>query len=104
MCIRDRNVQNASAGRIDAYVFNRQFTARNDRTGNEEERRGRNIAWNRNIDRMEILRWVEGDGIAAGFDLYAQCAEHPLGVVAGGSRLDNGCLTLGVQTLSLIHI
>ena len=104
MCIRDRvahrlgliaevrlgdvrthvaqNVQNASAGRIDAHVFNRQFTARNDRTGNEEERRGRNIARNRNIDRMEILRRVERDGAAVGLNLNAECAEHALGVVA----------------------
>ena len=93
-----QNVQNARAGRIDAHVFNRQLTARNDRTGNEEERRGRDIARNRNIDRMEILRRVERDGAAVGLDLNAECAEHALGVVAGGSRLDNGGLALGVQT------
>ena len=47
---------------------------------------------------MEILRRVERNGVAVGLNLNAECAEHALGVVAGRSRLDNGRLTLGVQT------
>ena len=92
-------IKNTRAGRVDAHVFNRQLTARNDRTGNEEERRGRNIARGPQMSTaMEILRRVERDGAAVGLNLNAECSEHALGVVAGGSRLDNGRLTLGVQT------
>ena len=93
-----QNVQNASAGRVHADILDGQLAARYDSARNEEERRRGNVARNRNIDRMEILRRVERDGAAAGLNLNAECAEHALGVVAGGSRLDNGRLALGVQT------
>ena len=53
---------------------------------------------NGDVDCVQILGRLEGDNVAVRLDLDAQRAEHALGMVAGGRRLDDGRLTLGIQT------
>ena len=93
-----QHINDARAGRVDADVLDGQLAARHDSARNEEVRRRRDVGRNGDIDRVQVLGRIEGDNVAVRFDFNAQCAEHTLGVVAGGSRLDDGRLALGVQT------
>ena len=87
--------ENGGAGRVEADVFDEQAGAGDGGGGDEPEGRAGNVAGHGEIAGLGDLTAVEGDCVVFAVGGDAEGGHHPLGVVAGFGRLDDGGLALG---------
>src|SRR5262245_34729292 len=89
--------EQADPGPVDSHLPQADLTARNDQGADQEERRGGEVARDRDVPSLETLGRSDGDRATVAPDLGPGRSEQPLGVITRPERLADGRRTLGEQ-------